>query len=107
MERTGPNSARAVAVYDASADELRAAVLAALRALKRWRVDEEAGAGIAATRSTRIFGFEDGVRIQVSGSGEGSEAVFESHSKTGHYDFGQNRRNLKELLDAVNRRLAG
>ncbi len=110
IKRTGPKSARAVRSYEASAEKLNSAIDRAIRSLKRWRIEKASDGGIEAVRSTRFLRFEDDVRIRisgsVSGSGEKSEAVFESASRVGHTDFGQNRRNLKELLAAVDEALA-
>ncbi|MGH3086105.1 MAG: DUF1499 domain-containing protein [Rubrobacteraceae bacterium] len=105
IKRTGLNSAAVARPYETSADDLASAVRRAIGSLKRWRVEGEAGGKSMAVRSTRLFGFEDDVTIKISGFGKKSEAVFESKSRAGHYDFGQNRRNLKELLEAIERSL--
>jgi uncharacterized protein (DUF1499 family) len=56
-------------------------------------------------RRTRLFRFADDVRVGCSGrqdgGGETARATFESASRLGRYDLGQNGRNLRELLGAV------
>ncbi len=107
IERTGLKSARAARSYDVSAESLASAVEGAIRSLKRWEIEASSNRGIQAVRSTRLFGFKDDVNINISGSGEESHATFESASRVGNTDLGQNRRNLRELLAAVERELAG
>lgn len=107
IERTGPRSARAARSYETSAENLASAVERAIHALDRWRLEASTDGAIRAVRSTRLFKFEDGVTVEISGGGESSHAVFESESRVGHTDLGQNRRNLKELLAAVDRNLDG
>ncbi len=104
IQRTGPISARAARSYETSAKDLASAVERAIQSLKRWRIEASSDGEIQAVRSTRIFKFEDDVNIKISGS-ESSHAVFESASRVGKSDFGQNRRNLTELLTAVDREL--
>lgn len=105
IEKTSPNSARGEVSYEASSEELALAIERAMRSLKRWRIEASSDGTIKAVRSTRILKFEDDVAVEVSGDGGLSRAVFESASRVGNYDLGQNRRNLRELLAAVDREL--
>lgn len=107
IERTGPISARAERSYDVSAEDLAIAIEEAIHALKRWRIEASSNGAIRAVRTTRLFGFEDDAAINISGTLEGSHSTFESASRVGKSDLGQNPRNLKELLAAVDRELAG
>jgi uncharacterized protein (DUF1499 family) len=107
IERTGPKSARAEKSYDVSAESLASAIGKSIHSSKRWEVEASSNGGIRAVRSTRILGFKDDVKISISGSGEESHALFESASRVGKSDLGQNRRNLREFLAAVDRELAG
>jgi uncharacterized protein (DUF1499 family) len=103
VERTGPNSARAALSCPLPPGRLLAAVESAVRSLPRWRVEESGDDGLRAVRKTRVFRFEDDVVVRVRPEGEGSRAEFESASRVGRSDLGQNPRNLRELLDALDR----
>lgn len=107
IERTGPISARASKSYEVSPEKLAPAIEKAIHTSKRWRLESSSDETIKAVRTTRLFKFEDDVAVEISGSGEESRALFESASRVGNTDLGQNRRNLKELLKAVERELAG
>ncbi len=54
-----------------------------------------------AVRRTRLFPFADDVSVERSGPDDGAGPVretFESASRVGRHDLGQNGRNLPELL---------
>ena len=61
-------------------------------------------------RRTRL-GFKDDVSVHLTerktGAHTNTHAAFRSGSRQAVYDFGQNRRNLGELLDAIDRELRG
>lgn len=103
VKRTGPKSARAAGSYDTSPERLTSVIRGAIDSLPRWKIERESDGLIEAVRSTRLFKFEDDVMVKISGSGEESKVVFESASRVGKGDLGQNRRNLRELLEAVDR----
>lgn len=105
IERTGPKSARATRTYGVSAESLASAVERAIRSLRRWEVEASSGGAVQAVRTTRLFKFKDDVAVKISGSGEESHATFESASRVGNSDLGQNPRNLRELFAAVDREL--
>lgn len=106
IERTSPKSARTEVSYDVSDESLASAVEAAIHSLKRWEVESSSDGAVRAVRSTRLLKFKDDVNITISGSGEGSShATFESESRIGKSDLGQNPKNLEELLSAVEREL--
>ena len=54
-----------------------------------------------AVRKTRLFGFEDDVTARVYPDPVGARLELTSASRLGKGDFGQNPRNLEELLRAV------
>lgn len=63
-----------------------------------------------ADRRTRLFGFEDDVSIRIwemkdSGISRNARADFRSASRAGLWDLGQNGRNLRELVSAIDRKL--
>ncbi|MBA2694159.1 MAG: DUF1499 domain-containing protein [Rubrobacter sp.] len=105
IERTGPKSARAEVSYEVPAEKLASAIERAIHTSKRWRLGSSSNGTIKAVRTTRIFKFEDDITIKISGDDENAHAVFESASRVGNSDLGQNRRNLRELLPAIEREL--
>lgn len=106
IERTSPNSSRAVGSYDVSPDRLLAATRRAIERLPRWNGETYGADSLKAVRKTRFLRFKDDVTIRVSEDSEGSaRAEFESASRIGRGDLGQNSRNLKELLGALEKEL--
>jgi uncharacterized protein (DUF1499 family) len=76
--------------------------------LPRWHieaVDVEAGR-LTATRRTRLWGFIDDITIRLEPSPRGTRVHAHSKSRVGAVDFGQNRRNLLELLTILQERSA-
>lgn len=95
--------------YPVEAEELTRAIEEAVRSLPRWtlaRVDEEE---IQAIRKTRL-GFEDDATVRLTtrpvGAYTNTHAEFQSTSRIGLWDLGQNGRNLKELIAAIDQELA-
>jgi uncharacterized protein (DUF1499 family) len=73
----------------------------AIRHLPRWRLEsvDAQHCTIHATRRTRIFSFVDDVTIRLEPTEQGTTRLHaRSRSRIGFADLGQNRRNLKELL---------
>ncbi len=56
-----------------------------------------------AVRTTPLFRFRDDVTVRVHADGDGTRAEVTSASRIGKGDLGQNPRNIKELLRAVDR----
>ena len=61
-------------------------------------------------RKTRVFSCENDVTVRLtpagsSGASTNTWAELESAARVGRWDLGQNERNLKELLAAIERRL--
>ncbi len=76
--------------------------------LPRWQVlshDSTTGK-IVATRTSRLFRFVDDIQIQVVKKGE-QEVLLDLHSasRVGKGDFGQNARNIRELLDQLDQKV--
>lgn len=103
IERSTPNSARATVTYTIAPELLLAAFQNAIETLPRWTVEPSGKNELKAVRTTRLFRFGDDVKIRVHPDGTGSRAELTSASRTGKGDLGQNPRNLKELLRAVER----
>lgn len=99
FERTSPSSARANRAYTAGSDELIKAIEAAIESLPRWTFESRDDTGIQAVRESRLFQFKDDVTVDVSAREDGSEAIFESASRVGKGDMGQNLRNLTETIN--------
>jgi uncharacterized protein (DUF1499 family) len=82
----------------------RVSVENAIGTLPRWQVksiDTDA-LEIKAERRTRLFRFVDDITIRLEALGDGGTRVHaRSQSRLGKGDFGQNRRNLLELLRLV------
>lgn len=102
LERTGPNSARAAKTYPLPPATVLSAAERAIARLPRWRVKSRGADSLKAVRTTRIFRLEDDVyvRVEPAESG-GAHLTLTSASRVGRNDLGQNPRNLKELLAAL------
>jgi uncharacterized protein (DUF1499 family) len=71
-----------------------------------WRIvsqDPKTGI-IRAERKTRLLRFIDDVEIQIVTNGE-TEVHVRSQSRIGKGDFGQNKRNVREFLMALDKRV--
>ena len=106
IERTSRNSSRAVRSYSVTPDQLLAALGRVIERLPRWKIESTSAKSLEAMRQTRLFHFKDDVKIQVSDQDGGrSRATFESASRIGKGDLGQNSRNLEELLRVLDEEL--
>ncbi len=81
----------------------------ALRHLSRFRLVGEArgarGTDIAATAQTRGLGFTDDLTIRIRPEGGRTRVDVRSASRVGKWDFGQNARNVREFLAALDAEL--
>jgi uncharacterized protein (DUF1499 family) len=84
-------------------DEALRRVEAAVASLPRWRVEsvDRAAGTPHATRRTRLWRFTDDVHVRLEAVTGGTRVHARSRSRVGKGDFGQNRRNLLELLRAL------
>ena len=105
IQRTAMNSARATRVYAVTPDELQQPIERAIEKLRRWTPEFTGERGFKAIRESGLFHFKDDVTVRIQEHQCGSEATFESASRGGKYDFGQNPRNLRKLLAAVDEEL--
>ncbi len=105
------NSASTARTYPAEARELARAVEEAVRKLHRWSLVSSSEVEVRASRKTRVLGFTDDVTVRLtpstSGAHTNTRAEFRSASRLGLWDLGQNRRNLDELLAAIDQELMG
>lgn len=104
------NSAETSRTYPVGTDEVRRAFEDAVRRLTRLRAGDAPAGEAAAVRRTRL-GFEDDISVRLdekqTGAHTNTHAAFRSASRRGQWDLGQNRRNLRELLDAMDEELRG
>lgn len=114
IQRTSPNSARANVTYEHEPGAVLDAVERALERLSNWRVVSRYGnfnsgiSGIGAVRSTSVLRFKDEIIVEIRPVDEPGRSILEltSYSRLGKSDFGQNPRNLRELLDALDQELS-
>ena len=95
-------SASTARSYTVDRAEFLAAVEAAVEKLPGWALARSSDGEVRATRRTRMFGFVDDTTVRFASLPDGgTHAVFVSVSRIGIWDLGQNGRNLKELLAAI------
>ena len=96
--------------YGASEEAVAKAAREALSSLPRWSyVGSASGPGgtrIQAVHTTRVFRFKDDVTITLRPAGGRTRVSVRSRSRMGKWDFGQNARNIRELLAELDRRLS-
>jgi uncharacterized protein (DUF1499 family) len=97
-------------VSEKPSSELADLVVTAASQLRGWELAarEEGGAEITLrlVRTTRLMRFKDDITVQIrpiKGNGDSPhyEVSAESQSRVGKGDFGQNPRNLAELMDTL------
>lgn len=62
------------------------------------------GAEVQAIHETRVFRFQDHVSVRIFSEGGRTRVSVRSRSATGLWDFGQNARNIREFLEALDRK---
>lgn len=103
-------SACTARTYPVGTEKLLRAIEEAVQSLPQWTLAHTAESEVRAVRKTRIFGFENGVTARLtpvgsSGASMNTWAAFESVARVGMWNPGRNKRNLKELLTAIERQL--
>lgn len=106
IERPSPNSARTTRTYPLTPADLLDTALRAVERLPRWSVSSRDTNEVKAVRVTRLVRFEDDVTVRVEPHAQGARASFHSASRLGKGDLGQNPRNIRELLQAIDRELS-
>ncbi len=94
--------------YSQTKEEVAAAAQETLRSLARWKVVEyrENQGRIHATHTAPIIPFVEDVNIYIVQGLDGiTRLEVVSQSQAGKGDFGQNKRNIKELLSALDAKL--
>jgi uncharacterized protein (DUF1499 family) len=94
--------------YPVPAMEIVTALRALAGELPRWRfTGYDAGSGTARLEhDTPIITFTDDITLHLRESGGETTLSGRSASRVGSYDFGMNKRNLRRLLAALDKRLA-
>jgi uncharacterized protein (DUF1499 family) len=69
--------------------------------LRGWVLEAETADTLHFVRRTRLFRFADDIRVTVRENGGVARVDAESRSRLGKGDFGQNRRNIRELWATV------
>jgi uncharacterized protein (DUF1499 family) len=107
IERTSSNSARTTALYERKPGEALDAAERAISGLSNWSLAGRDDEGLRAVRTTSLLRFKDDVHVVAEPANEPGRTRLEltSASRLGKGDLGQNPRNLRELLDALNQEL--
>jgi uncharacterized protein (DUF1499 family) len=96
-----------VKIYSQSPEKVAKAAEEAIRSLPRWTlVGQGKGPGgysLQAVHETKVFHFKDEVTIEIRREGQWTKMKVRSRSRKGKWDFGQNARNIRELLAEVDR----
>ena len=81
--------------------QVQARIHTACRTLRGWAVESTDSSAIHLVRRTRIARFADDIRLKLTSDGDAIRIDAESRSRLGQGDFGQNRRNILELFEAL------
>ena len=97
--------------YAASEQAVTEALKAAASRLSRFAfVGAGRGPGgseVQYVASTPVLRFKDDVNVRIRREGGKTKVTVRSKSRTGKIDFGQNARNVRELLAALDQQMAG
>lgn len=95
---------------DRSPQEMAAVVERAAMDLPRWQLAGREAEGnqqvLRLVRTTPLVRYKDDIVVRIEPAESGSRLTASSKSRLGKADFGQNPRNLRELLSAVRGELA-
>jgi uncharacterized protein (DUF1499 family) len=97
--------------YAAGEQKVTEALKAAVAGLPRFAfVGAGRGPGgseLQYVATTRVLRFKDDVSVRIRREGGKTKVTVRSRSRVGKLDFGQNARNVRELLAALDRELTG
>lgn len=98
-----------VRTYSRDVATVAKAAQKAVERLPRWTFvgagQGPGGAEVHAVHKTLVFRFSDDVTVRVRAAGGRASLTVRSKSRTGKWDFGQNARNIRELLAELDRDL--
>jgi uncharacterized protein (DUF1499 family) len=96
--------------YAQGEDAVAKAARAALERLPRFSFvgagSGPGGSSLQAVAATKLLKFKDDVTIRIRRQGGATRVSVKSRSRTGKLDFGQNARNVREFLAALDQELA-
>lgn len=103
IERPTPKSARMDAGYAREPRDMIDTVARAVSKLPNWSIVDNEGNVLRAVRTTRLLRFKDDITVKAyPGKRPGhSRLEIYSASRLGKSDLGQNPRNLRELVGAL------
>jgi uncharacterized protein (DUF1499 family) len=94
-----------VRTYTASPGQVAEALKKALDGRPGWTVvgsgQGPGGTVVSAVHQTRVFRFEDDVTVKIRRQDGATTVSVRSRSRVGKWDFGQNARNIRDLLTAL------
>jgi uncharacterized protein (DUF1499 family) len=93
-------------VVAASPEKTLAAVRTTAAAMPRWTSVKDDGRLLEWEARTKLIGFVDDVRIELSPEGTGTRLRLRSASRVGLSDWGTNGRRLRSFLAALDKELA-
>lgn len=95
--------------YPADIARVSQAAREVLGGLPRWRLvgggSGPGGAELQAVHTTRLWRFEDDVTVRIQRRDGQTVVSVRSRSRVGRWDFGQNARNVRAFLAALDARL--
>jgi len=98
-----------VRTYSRDVATVARSVQRAVERLPRWTFvgagQGPGGAEVRAIHKTLVLRFSDDVTVRVKGAGGRTTVSVRSKSQVGKWDFGQNARNIRELLAELDREL--
>ncbi len=105
LDEKSPDPSLRPLTVPGSVREVEAKITSWANRTPRWSVESSDAtddeATIHLTRTTRIFRWVDDIRIQLRGVDRGTKIDAESRSRVGKGDLGQNPRNLRQLVTAI------
>ena len=100
-----------VGVYSQGPEKVAKAAEEAIKSLARWTLMGQGkgpgGYSLQASHETPVLGFKDEVTIEIRRDGPLTKVKVRSRSRSNamKWDFGQNARNIRELLAAMDRQV--
>jgi uncharacterized protein (DUF1499 family) len=92
-------------VYPMSPVQVAHTVVDAVERMPRWEIVAGRDGVIWATRRSRIFSLVDDIYLLLLPAHDSTAVFARSASRVSKYDLGQNRRNLAELWEALERQI--
>ena len=98
-----------VKLYSQPPEKVAKAAEQTLKELPRWTLLGQGrgpgGYSFRAVHETKAFRFKDDVTVEIRRDGQWTKVKVRSRSRVGKWDFGQNARNIRELLAEMDRQV--